>query len=48
VLSKLRAAGLQVNIRKNEFSTTKTRFLGYILFTSGIALDFAKVAAVAN
>jgi hypothetical protein len=48
VLSKLRAAGLQANIRKKEFSTTETRFLGYILSTSGIAVDRAKVAAVAN
>jgi hypothetical protein len=48
VLSKLRAASLQVNIRKSEFSTTETRFLGYILSTSGIAIDPAKVAAVAN
>jgi hypothetical protein len=48
MLFKLRAAGLQVNIRKSEFSTTETRFLGYILSTSDIAVDPAKVAAVAN
>jgi hypothetical protein len=48
MLSKLPAASLQVNIRKNEFSTTETRFLEYILSTSGIAVDPAKVAAVAN
>jgi hypothetical protein len=48
MLSKLRAAGLQVDIRKSEFSTTKTRFLEYILSTSGIAIDPAKIAAVAN
>jgi hypothetical protein len=48
VFSKLRAAGLQANIRKNEFSTTETRFLGYILFTSGIAFDSTKIAAVVN
>jgi hypothetical protein len=48
MLSKLRAAGLQVDIRKSEFSTTETRFLGYILSTSGITVDSAKVAAVAN
>jgi hypothetical protein len=39
MLSKLQAAGLQADIRKNEFSTTETRFLEYILFTSGIAVD---------
>jgi molecular chaperone DnaK (HSP70) len=48
MLSKLRAAGLQADIRKSEFSTTETRFLEYILSTSGIAIDPTKVAAVAN
>jgi hypothetical protein len=48
MLSKLRAAGLQADIRKNEFSITETRFLEYILSTSGIAIDPIKVAAVAN
>jgi hypothetical protein len=48
MFSKLRAAGLQADIRKNEFNTTKTRFLGYILSTSGIAVDPTKIAAVAN
>jgi hypothetical protein len=35
VLSKLRAAGLQANIRKSEFSITETRFLGYVTARSG-------------
>jgi hypothetical protein len=48
MLSKLRAAGLQADIRKSEFSTTETRFLKYILFISDIAVDPIKVAAVAN
>jgi hypothetical protein len=48
MLSKLRAAGLQADIRKSKFSTMETRFLGYILFTSGIAIDPTKVAIVAN
>jgi hypothetical protein len=48
MLSKLRAAGLQADIRKSEFSITETRFLGYILSISGIAVDSIKVAAVAN
>jgi hypothetical protein len=48
MLSKLRAAGLQIDIRKSEFSTTETRFLEYILSISGIAVDSAKIAAVAN
>jgi hypothetical protein len=48
MLSKLRAAGLQADIWKNKFSTTETRFLRYILSTSGIAVDPIKVATVAN
>jgi hypothetical protein len=48
MLFKLRAAGLQADIQKSEFSTTETQFLGYILSTSGIAIDSIKVAAVAN
>jgi hypothetical protein len=48
MLSKLRAAGLQADIRKSEFSTTEIRLLGYILFTSGITVDSTKVATVAN
>jgi hypothetical protein len=48
MLFKLRAAGLQVDIRKSEFSITETRFLGYILSTSDIAVNSTKIAAVAN
>jgi hypothetical protein len=48
MLSKLRAADLQADIRKSEFNTTETRFLEYILSTSSIAVDPTKVATVAN
>jgi hypothetical protein len=48
MLSKLRAANLQADIRKSEFSTTETRFLGYILSTSGITVNPTKIAAIAN
>jgi hypothetical protein len=48
MLFKLQAAGLQADIRKNEFNITETRFLEYILSTSGIAIDPTKIAAVAN
>lgn len=46
VLSKLHDAGLQVDIRKSEFSTDQTKFLGYIISTSGISVDPEKVSAV--
>jgi hypothetical protein len=36
VLEKLRLAGLQADIKKNEFSVTKTKFLGYIISINGI------------
>jgi hypothetical protein len=46
VLEKLRSAGLQADIRKSEFSVTKTKFLGYIIFTEGIAVDPDKISAI--
>jgi hypothetical protein len=46
VLEKLKSAGLQADIKKSEFSVTKTKFLGYIIFTEGIAVDPDKISAV--
>jgi hypothetical protein len=46
VLEKLKSAGLQANIKKSEFSVTKTKFLGYIISTKGIAVDPDKISAV--
>jgi hypothetical protein len=46
VLEKLRSAGLQANIKKSEFSVTKTKFLEYIISTKGIAVDPDKISAV--
>jgi hypothetical protein len=46
VLEKLKSAGLQANIKKSEFSVIKTKFLGYIIFTEGIAVDPDKISAV--
>jgi hypothetical protein len=46
VLEKLRSAGLQANIRKSEFSVTKTKFLKYIISTKGITVDSDKISAV--
>lgn len=48
VLQKLREAGLQADIRKSEFGVTRTKFLGYIVSTQGIAVDQEKVAAVVD
>lgn len=46
VLSKLRAAGLQVDIGKCEFHVTETKYLGLIISTSGIRMDPEKIKAV--
>jgi transposase InsO family protein len=48
VLNRLREAGLQVDIRKSEFSVQRTKFLGYILTTQGLEIDPDKVAPLKN
>jgi hypothetical protein len=48
MLEKLRLASLQVNIKKNEFFVTRTKFLGYIISTNGVTIDPDKVSAIAN
>jgi GTP cyclohydrolase III len=46
VLEKLKFAELQADIKKSEFFVTKTKFLGYIISTKGIAVDSDKISAV--
>lgn len=46
VLRRLADAGLTIDIRKCEFNVTKTRYLGLIISTDGIAMDPEKVAAI--
>jgi site-specific recombinase XerC len=46
MLEKLRSAGLQADIKKSEFSVTRTKFLEYIISTQGIAVNPDKVSAV--
>lgn len=46
VLERLRTAGLQADIGKCEFHVRKTKFLGFIIGTDGIAVDPAKIDAV--
>ena len=46
VLSRLRAAGLQADIKKSEFRTTRTKYLGFIISTKGIEVDPSKIAVV--
>jgi Reverse transcriptase (RNA-dependent DNA polymerase) len=46
VLQRLRDAGLQVDIKKCEFNTTRTKYLGFIISTKGIEVDPDKVSVV--
>lgn len=48
VLERLRQAGLQVDIKKCEFSVTRTKYLGFIISTDGIEVDPEKVTVVRN
>lgn len=46
VLQRLRSAGLQADIRKCEFGVTRTKYLGFIISTDGLAVDPDKVSTV--
>lgn len=48
VLERLRSAGLQADIKKSEFHTTRTRYLGYILTNKGLEVDPDKVEVLRN
>jgi RNase H-like domain found in reverse transcriptase/Reverse transcriptase (RNA-dependent DNA polymerase)/Integrase zinc binding domain/Integrase core domain/Chromo (CHRromatin Organisation MOdifier) domain len=48
VLERLRKAGLQADIRKSEFHVTRTKYLGFIVSTDGIAVDPEKIEAIKN
>jgi len=46
VLERLRAAGLQVDIEKCEFSVTEIKYLSLIIIIHGIKMDPEKVNVV--
>ena len=46
VLERLRAAGLQADIKKCEFHVEEVKYLGLVISTQGIRMDPEKVAAV--
>jgi hypothetical protein len=48
VLTRLREAGLQADIKKCEFHVERTQYLGYILTTKGIEVDSDKVEPLRN
>ena len=46
VLKRLHERGLQVDIDKCEFNTTRVKYLGMIVTTNGIEMDAEKVEAI--
>jgi RNase H-like domain found in reverse transcriptase/Reverse transcriptase (RNA-dependent DNA polymerase)/Integrase zinc binding domain/Integrase core domain len=48
VLTRLREAGLQADIKKCEFNVIRTKYLGYILTTQGLEMDPDKVEPLKN
>ena len=48
VFQKLEEVGLQVDIKKCEFFKTEVSFLGVILSTEGLRMDFKKVQDIVN
>ena len=46
VLERLEAAGLQADLKKCEFSVTRTKYLGFIISTKGVQVDQEKVEVV--
>lgn len=48
VLDRLREAGLQVDIKKCEFSVKRTKFLGMIVGPDGIQMDPSKVSVITD
>lgn len=48
VLQRLKDAGLQADIVKSEFHVMKTKYLGFIISTDGVAVDPAKIAVIKN
>jgi hypothetical protein len=46
VLQRLQNTGLQVDVKKSEFQTKRTKYLGFIVSTEGIEADPDKIAVV--
>jgi len=46
VIQRLGNTGLQININKFKFYSTKTKYLGLIISTNGITMDPKKIQAL--
>ena len=48
VLKRLQSAGLQIDLKKSEFFTKRTRYLGLIITPNGIEMDPEKVHTISS
>jgi hypothetical protein len=48
VLQKLYDTGLQTDIKKYEFSITRTKYLGFIILINNILINLEKMLIVQN
>ena len=48
MLAKLQEFGIQADVDKCEFYVTETKYLGLIINTEGIKIDFAKIEIIWN
>jgi hypothetical protein len=48
ILQKLYDINLQADIKKYEFSITRTKYLGFIISTNNISIDLEKVFIIQN
>jgi hypothetical protein len=48
VLERLYTVGIQIDIKKSEFSIKRTKYLGFIISTDGIKIDPDKIRVVTN
>src|SRR5213596_2757537 len=46
VLERLQKAGLQADIKKSEFNVSCTKYLGFIVSTTGIEVDPEKIEVI--
>lgn len=46
VLHRLQDAGLEADIDKSQFGVTQTRYLGFIVSTTGLQVDSSKVSCI--
>ena len=48
IITKLRDAGLPIDINKSEFHIKEVKYLGLIITYKGIKIDLVKVEAILN